>query len=81
MIKISTVGLVTFVSNPIVNGVFRAMFFSTASRRNRRLVNLFVPNIKTIAESAYLGKLIVNIQMFPLVMSIIILQISSERFD
>jgi hypothetical protein len=49
--------MVTFVSNPIANGVFRAMFYSTASRHNRRPVNPFVPNIKMIAEFAYLGKL------------------------
>jgi hypothetical protein len=53
--------MVTFVSNPIANGVFRAMFYSTASRHNRRPVNPFVPNIKMIAEFAYLGKFILLI--------------------
>lgn len=56
-IKISIVGMVTFVFNLIANGVFRAMFYSTASRHNRRPVNPFVPNIKMIAEFVYLGEL------------------------
>jgi hypothetical protein len=68
--------MVTFVSNPIANGVFRAMFYSTASRHNRRPVNPFVPNIKMIAEFAYLGKFILLI----IILSIYFNRISIYHF-
>ena len=55
-IKISIVGLVTFVSFPFVNAAFRAMFISTASRHDRRWVNPFAPDMKTIVESVCQGK-------------------------